>query len=88
LIKRTIHLTYKAARRITIAVVGATVVLLGGVMIVTPGPAVIVIPIGLAILSLEFTWARLWLRKLRRAISNNNLNGRARRAEQHRDRAA
>lgn len=88
MIKRTIHLTYKAARRITIAVVGVTVILLGAVMIVTPGPALIVIPIGLAILSLEFAWARHWLRKLRQAISNNNLNGRARRAEQQRDRAA
>jgi tellurite resistance protein TerC len=80
-------MTYKLARRITITVVGITVIALGIVMIVTPGPAFIVIPVGLAILSVEFAWARLWLRKLRKVISNNSLNGRARRADEHRDRA-
>ena len=88
MIQRTIHVTYKVARRIVIAVVGATVVAIGMVMIVTPGPALVVIPVGLAILSVEFAWARHWLRKLREAISSNSLNGRARRAEEHRDRAA
>jgi len=86
MIGKTMHMTYKAARRIVIGVVGATVVVLGVVMLVTPGPAFVVIPIGLAILSLEFTWARIWLRKLRRVISNSGRSDRARRAEAHRDR--
>ena len=81
-------MTYKVARRIVVGVVGATVVVIGLVMIVTPGPALVVIPVGLAILSLEFAWARHWLRKLREAISSNSLNSRARRADEHRDRAA
>ncbi len=54
--------TYKLARRIVIGVVGTTVVLMGVVMLVLPGPALIVIPAGLAILALEFAWARRWLR--------------------------
>ena len=86
MIQRTLNVTYKVARRIVIGVVGATVVLIGLIMVVTPGPALIVIPVGLAILSIEFTWARMWLRKLREAISNNSLNGRAARAERHRSR--
>ena len=36
---------------------GATLVLAGLAMLVLPGPAFIVIPIGLALLALEFTWA-------------------------------
>ncbi len=36
--------------------------LLGIAMIVLPGPAFIVIPIGLAILGAEFAWAQRWLR--------------------------
>lgn len=88
MIQRTFHLTYKAARRVVIAVFGTTILLIGIVMIIAPGPALIVIPIGLAILGIEFAWARLWLRKLREAISNNLGNGRAKRAEQHRDRAS
>jgi hypothetical protein len=38
-----------------------TVLLLGVAMIVLPGPAIVVIPIGLAILATEYAWARRWL---------------------------
>lgn len=57
--------TFKWARRCAIAMVGGTVVLVGICMLVLPGPGIVVIPAGLAILSLEFAWARLWLRKVR-----------------------
>lgn len=80
------HLTYKVARRIVVGVVGATVVLLGLLMIVTPGPAIVVIPVGLAILSIEFTWARLWLKRLRESISSRNARVQNNRAEAHRRR--
>ncbi len=53
--------SYKLARRIVVGVVGATVLLLGIAMIVLPGPAFIVVPIGLAILGIEFAWAQRWL---------------------------
>lgn len=82
------HLTYKAARRIAIAVIGSTVLAIGVVMIIAPGPALIVIPIGLAILGIEFAWARLWLKRLRQTISKHFGSGRARRAEAHRDRVS
>ncbi len=82
------HLTYKAARRLVVAVVGVTVLLIGVVMLVTPGPAIVVIPVGLAILSLEFTWARLWLKRLRESISSRNSKELARRAEDHQQRAS
>jgi hypothetical protein len=55
----------RLAWRVIVAVVGATVVALGLVLVLTPGPALLVIPIGLAILATEFAWARRWLRKLR-----------------------
>lgn len=88
MIKKTIHLTYKVARRITVTVVGSTVLAIGVAMIVTPGPALVVIPIGLAILSIEFAWARLWLRRVRRKISEATSNSRAEAADNHRDRVA
>lgn len=78
--------TYKLARRIAVAVVGSSILLLGVVMLVAPGPAIIVIPIGLAILGIEFAWARLWLKSLRTKISHRNATERAERAEAHRDR--
>jgi tellurite resistance protein TerC len=55
----------KLARRIGIALAGGTVLLVGVVMIVLPGPAIVVIPIGLAILALEFSWAQRWLDRMR-----------------------
>jgi tellurite resistance protein TerC len=57
--------TYKHARRIVIAIVGGSVVVVGILMIVLPGPAILVIPAGLTILGIEFAWARHWLRKLK-----------------------
>jgi tellurite resistance protein TerC len=38
-------------------IAGIIVLLAGSAMLVTPGPALIVIPIGLAMLSLQFAWA-------------------------------
>ncbi len=66
MVRRTVRLTYKAARRIVIGIVGGTVVLMGVAMLVLPGPALLVIPAGLAILALEFAWARRWLRIARK----------------------
>lgn len=65
LILRLARGSYRIARRLVIATVGATVVLVGAVMFFTPGPAVLVIPLGLAILALEFVWARRLLRLFR-----------------------
>jgi uncharacterized protein (TIGR02611 family) len=60
-VRRFLTITYQWARRCVIAVVGGTVVIVGVVMIVLPGPAIVVIPAGLAILAIEFECARRWL---------------------------
>ncbi len=63
--RKALGLTYKTARRIVIAVVGTSVVLIGVAMLVLPGPAFVVIPAGLAILGVEFAFARRWLRSVK-----------------------
>ncbi len=50
-------------RKVIYSVVGVTVLLIGVAMIVLPGPAIIVIPFGLAILASEFAWARRIFRR-------------------------
>jgi uncharacterized protein (TIGR02611 family) len=50
-------------RRAVVAVVGLTVLSIGVAMIVLPGPATLVIPLGLGILALEFAWAERMLRR-------------------------
>jgi tellurite resistance protein TerC len=61
----TLTSTFRAVRKIAIAVAGASVVAVGVLMLVLPGPAFFVIPAGLAILGLEFAWARRWLLHVR-----------------------
>jgi len=56
------------ARRLIVLVVGTTVLLLGVILLVTPGPAFVVIPIGLAILSIEFAWAKHLLSRVRQGV--------------------
>ena len=50
--------TLGQAKRLIVTVIGFTILASGIAMIVLPGPAIVVIPIGLAILATEFIWAR------------------------------
>lgn len=55
-------------RKLVIGVIGGTVVLVGVALLVLPGPASIVIPIGLVILASEFAWARSVVRRGRQVV--------------------
>ena len=69
----------KLLKRVCIAVIGGTGLVIGILMIVLPGPAILVIPLGLAILAIEFAWARMMLQKLRDKMPQS--------AQKHIDRA-
>ena len=49
--------------RAAFVLLGAVILAAGVAMLALPGPAFVVIPIGLAILSLEFAWAERMLEK-------------------------
>jgi tellurite resistance protein TerC len=53
------------ARKIVVGIIGGVLLLAGIAMIILPGPAFIVIPLGLAVLASEFSWAQRWLQKAR-----------------------
>lgn len=59
----------RPAKKALITVVGVFITLLGVILIVLPGPASLFIPIGLAILALEYPTARVWLRKFQRILT-------------------
>ena len=61
--RRATHRERNRLFRIGFGIVGMLVLLGGLVMLVTPGPAFVLIPIGLAMLSLEFVWAERLLEK-------------------------
>ncbi|MBW1695280.1 MAG: PGPGW domain-containing protein [Deltaproteobacteria bacterium] len=65
--------TVKQARKLIIGLIGFTVLSIGIAMIVLPGPAFVVIPIGLGILSIEFTWAKKFLKKVKSRLNNKNM---------------
>jgi len=60
--------TLKKVKRLIIGVVGFTILLIGIALLVLPGPAFIVIPIGLGLLATEFVWARRLLKKVKMQI--------------------
>jgi len=64
--------SYQQAKRFVIIVVGFTVLLIGIVLIVLPGPAVLVIPAGLAILATEFIWAKRLLQRFKKTVAHVN----------------
>ena len=57
-------------RRIAVAFVGGIVVAVGLAMLVLPGPAVLVVPAGLAILATEFHWAQRLLQHVHRLVAS------------------
>jgi uncharacterized protein (TIGR02611 family) len=61
--RRATHRERGRLFRIGFGIAGVLVLLGGIVMLVTPGPAFVLIPIGLAMLSLEFVWAEQLLEK-------------------------
>jgi uncharacterized protein (TIGR02611 family) len=60
-------------RKAIVAVIGFTVLLIGVAMIVLPGPAFIVIPLGLAILATEFLWAQRLLDRAQEMVKQKKL---------------
>jgi uncharacterized protein (TIGR02611 family) len=55
----------RISRKVGVAVAGGAVLLAGIALIFLPGPAIIVIPLGLAVLATEFVWAARLLRGLK-----------------------
>jgi uncharacterized protein (TIGR02611 family) len=58
----------KKLKRLLVAVIGITMLVIGIAMIVLPGPAIVVIPLALGILATEFAWAARLLQKVRERI--------------------
>ena len=53
-------------RRTVVAVLGGTILLIGILLLVLPGPGLLVILIGLAVLGSEFVWARQLIKRARK----------------------
>ena len=66
----TPDLLYKQIKKLVIFLIGISVLLFGCVLFFTPGPAIVVIPIGLGILATEFIWAKKLLKKFKEKVDS------------------
>lgn len=62
--------TLQQAKRVIKIIIGFTILITGFAMLILPGPAILVIPAGLAILATEFMWAKKLLQKVRNRSTN------------------
>lgn len=56
-------------KKVFIGLIGGTVLLVGVAMLVLPGPGIVVIAAGLAILATEFYWARRAMRTTKGTVA-------------------
>lgn len=63
------HWLLDTAWRVTVFVVGVTLMSLGAVLLVLPGPGWAMIAVGLVVLASEYMWAQRLLRPLRKKLS-------------------
>jgi uncharacterized protein (TIGR02611 family) len=82
--RRARHQKRSRAYRVGFAVLGFLITATGAIMLVTPGPGIPVLVVGLAMLALEFAWAERWLERVivraERAVDQVTQGSPARRA--------
>lgn len=60
----------KKVKKLIVAVIGFTILFIGIIVIFTPGPAIVIIPVGLAVLATEFVWAEKLLHRFKNKIND------------------
>lgn len=60
----------RSSKRIAVSVVGGALVLAGIAMIVLPGPGILVVAIGFAVLGTEYAWAAAALERTKRTAGD------------------
>ena len=70
------------ARRVAVAVAGGALIIVGVALLALPGPGMVVVAAGFAVLATEFPWAKSWLAAARRRArdASDSLRQRVRRA--------
>ena len=56
-------------KKVIISILGGILVLLGAIFIIVPGPSLLLLIPGFYLLSLEYDWAKVWLKKCQRLLS-------------------
>jgi len=67
-LRRISRVTVTTVRRLFFLIAGTTILLVGAVMLLLPGPGVLVMFLGLGLLAVEFVWARAWIKKIQAGV--------------------
>lgn len=65
-----VRFVLRSSKRIAVTVVGAALVVAGVVMMVLPGPGLLVVAAGFAVLGTEYVWAATVLERGKRAAAS------------------
>jgi hypothetical protein len=65
--RAVVRFILRSAKRIAVTVVGGVLVVAGIAMLVLPGPGILVVVVGFAVLGIEYAWAAAALERTRRA---------------------
>ena len=68
-VKEVIRFIGRSSKRVAVTVVGAAVVAGGLAMLVLPGPGILVVAVGFAILGTEYAWAASALERTKRTAA-------------------
>jgi uncharacterized protein (TIGR02611 family) len=63
----------KKIKRLIVSIFGFTILIIGLAMLILPGPGLIIIPIGLAVLATEYLWARNLLNKVKKRFKKERI---------------
>lgn len=56
-------------KKLIISVIGGFLVILGTIFIIIPGPSLLLLIPGFYLLSMEYEWAKVWLKRCQRLLS-------------------
>ena len=66
--RKVTGLNVRSAQRAVVLAAGSTLLLAGALMVILPGPGMLTMLGGLALLATEFAWARLWLQRVKKRV--------------------
>ena len=72
------------SRKVVVGIAGGLCVIAGAVMIFTPGPALVFIPLGTVLLATEFPWAERWFYRMKESMHKARARWRLRRRRRRR----
>jgi len=67
-VARITKVTVRTVKKVFFLIAGSTIVLIGAIIVLLPGPGLLIMMLGLGLLAVEFVWARVWIKKIQARV--------------------